>query len=294
MQITTFPIEIIIHDDASIDNTSDIIREYEIKYPEIIKPIYQTENQWSKGIKPSPTYVWPRARGKYIALCEGDDYWTDPHKLQKQVDFMENHQEYSLCSHRYSIYNSSNGLIANDNLDNLFNENSDGIELNLDNFFKNWITKTLTIVFRKSLFDYSIVSKYKLFRDFHLFFYLLQKGKGYCFNFNGGVYTAHEGGIYSTKTLLEKLKTSFLIIKEIYNIDSLEIIRKHLVFIHATYIDALIQNLDRPVNSGEIIKNIYLLKKETSNYIIIIKRIIKLTGRYIQLLMQSFKTAPRI
>src|SRR3972149_8846841 len=104
MQITTFPIEIIIHDDASIDNTSDIIREYEIKYPEIIKAIYQTENQWSKGIKPSPTYVWPRARGKYIALCEGDDYWTDPHKLQKQVDFMENHQEYSLCSHRYSIY----------------------------------------------------------------------------------------------------------------------------------------------------------------------------------------------
>jgi len=99
MQKTTFPIEIIIHDDASTDGTADIIREYEQKYPEIIKPIYQKENQWSKGIRPSPTYVWPKAHGKYIALCEGDDYWTDPYKLQKQVDFLEGNPEYSLCFH---------------------------------------------------------------------------------------------------------------------------------------------------------------------------------------------------
>jgi len=81
MQKTTFPFEILIHDDASTYGTPDIIREYEAKYPGLIKPIYQTENQHSKGVKISQTFNWPRARGKDIALCEGDDYWTDPYKL---------------------------------------------------------------------------------------------------------------------------------------------------------------------------------------------------------------------
>ena len=77
MQKTNFPVEILIHDDASTDGTADIIREYETRYPDIIKPIYQTENQYSKGVKISREYQFSRARGKYIALCEGDDYWTD-------------------------------------------------------------------------------------------------------------------------------------------------------------------------------------------------------------------------
>ncbi len=99
MQKTDFPIEIIIHDDASTDGTAEIIKEYADKNPGLFVTILQTENQWSKGIKPSLTYVWPRARGKYIALCEGDDYWTDPLKLQKQVDFLEENPDYSLCFH---------------------------------------------------------------------------------------------------------------------------------------------------------------------------------------------------
>lgn len=98
MQKTNFAYEILIHDDASTDSTSDIIREYENKYPDIIKPIYETENQYQKGV-PIGSAVWnvPRAQGKYIALCEGDDYWTDPNKLQKQVDYMEQHSEIDLC-----------------------------------------------------------------------------------------------------------------------------------------------------------------------------------------------------
>jgi glycosyltransferase involved in cell wall biosynthesis len=71
------------------DGTEEIIREYEAKYPDIIKPIYEKENQWVKGRKGSAVFNYPRAKGKYIALCEGDDYWTDPLKLQKQVDFLE-------------------------------------------------------------------------------------------------------------------------------------------------------------------------------------------------------------
>ena len=96
-QKTTFPIEILVHDDASTDNSADIIREYTTKYPDLFKPIYQSENQYSKGIKISFEYQYPRARGKYIAICEGDDYWTDPNKLQMQVDWLEKHPDYTMC-----------------------------------------------------------------------------------------------------------------------------------------------------------------------------------------------------
>ena len=97
IQKINFPIEILIHDDASTDGTEEIIREYEEKYPEIIKPIYGTENQYVKGKRGSRTFNIPRAHGRYIALCEGDDYWTDPLKLQKQIDFLENNHDFSMC-----------------------------------------------------------------------------------------------------------------------------------------------------------------------------------------------------
>lgn len=98
MQTTDFSYEILIHDDASTDGTTEIIKKFESKYPDLIKPIYQKENQYSKGIKVGRLNS-ERAQGKYIALCEGDDYWTDHHKLQKQVEYMEKHPECSMCVH---------------------------------------------------------------------------------------------------------------------------------------------------------------------------------------------------
>lgn len=97
MQKTNFPYEILVHDDASTDRTADIIREYEKQYPHLVKPIYQTENQYSKG--GIDQFQYPRAKGRYIAFCEGDDYWTDPLKLQKQFDAMEAHPEVDMCTH---------------------------------------------------------------------------------------------------------------------------------------------------------------------------------------------------
>ena len=98
MQNTDFKYELIIHDDASTDGTTSIIQEYVEKYPDIIVPIYQKENQYSKGIKATVFFV-PKVKGKYIAFCEGDDYWTDTSKLQTQVDIMEQNPSYSMCTH---------------------------------------------------------------------------------------------------------------------------------------------------------------------------------------------------
>ncbi len=104
MQNVNFPYEVLVHEDASPDRTADIIREYEAKYPEIIKPIYRTENQYSQG-KSVSKFNFDRARGKYLAFCEGDDYWSDPGKLQKQVDFLEAHPEYIATAHRVRAIN---------------------------------------------------------------------------------------------------------------------------------------------------------------------------------------------
>ena len=111
-QKTTFPFEVIVHDDASTDKTADIIREYEKKYPEIIKPIYQPENIYGKKNRIF-TYMLPKTRGKYIALCEGDDYWTDDYKLQKQVDYIEAHPECSLVAHKAKILYCDDGKMFN-------------------------------------------------------------------------------------------------------------------------------------------------------------------------------------
>lgn len=103
-QKTTFPYEVLIHDDASADGTADIIREYVKRYPDMIKPILQTENQYARGLtNVSGTYNFPRARGRYIAMCEGDDYWTDTEKLQRQVDFLEAHPDCSLVFHSAEV-----------------------------------------------------------------------------------------------------------------------------------------------------------------------------------------------
>lgn len=102
MQKADFKYEIIIRDDASTDNTAKIIREYEKNYPDIIKPIYEKENEYSKGIEPFHK-TFKKAMGKYIALCEGDDYWIDDYKLQKQIDYMEKNEKCTFCFHNAKI-----------------------------------------------------------------------------------------------------------------------------------------------------------------------------------------------
>lgn len=116
MQETNFAFEILIHDDASTDDTQEIIEKYEREYPNIVKPIYQIENQYSKGKRINFTYNYLRAKGDYIALCEGDDYWTDKKKLQKQVDILEENKDSMLCIHATGVYRVADDLLVSNDI----------------------------------------------------------------------------------------------------------------------------------------------------------------------------------
>jgi hypothetical protein len=102
-QQTAFPFEILVHDDASTDGTPSIIRAWQKKYPSLIRPFLQTENQVSRGVRPFELLL-RQARGNYVATCEGDDYWLQPTKLQKQVGYLEQHPEFSCAGHSYYLY----------------------------------------------------------------------------------------------------------------------------------------------------------------------------------------------
>lgn len=146
LQRTTFPFEIIVHDDASTDKTAEIIREYENKYPDIIKPIYETENQYSNPNSSVSKIMYPYLTGKYIAFCEGDDYWIDVNKLQMQIDFLEAHSEYAMC------YTKARQFFENTKL---FSRHSFGEKIRSyeELFIYGCKIPTPTVVCRKSCLD---------------------------------------------------------------------------------------------------------------------------------------------
>lgn len=174
IQESNFPYEILIHDDASTDHTADIIRAYVIKYPRLIKPIYQKENQYSKNLRIMPTFLFPHARGEFIAMCEGDDYWIDKTKLEKQYTFLESNVDYSMCIHnayKVDIYSGERSLFNNQKMPSTFTST--------DVILKKWFSPTGSFFFRKPkenynfpkdvngdiciLFENSIVGKIKYF-----------------------------------------------------------------------------------------------------------------------------------
>ena len=213
MQKTDFPFEVLIHDDASTDGTQDIIREYEAKYPDIIKPIYQKENQYSKGVRVSLVYNYSRVRGKYVALCEGDDYWTDPYKLQKQVDFLEAHPDYVMCSHQFNQYWQEEGR-----LEEIADPHFKGADYDLLNLIGGrWLTQTLTVMYRRSALNLQDYEKYGMSMDMILFYALLKQGKGYCFPDVMAVYRCHKGGVWSEVSLNKQRLMEFKARIAIYN-----------------------------------------------------------------------------
>ena len=224
MQKTNFPFEAIVHDDASTDGSAAIIREYAEKYPDIIKPIYETENQYSKRDGSIRRIMDEHMRGKYIAMCEGDDYWIDPQKLQKQVELLEANPNVSLCCGGY--------ISKQKNLPDVMHVYKKGengfFRFSLEDWGKIWYTKTLTVLYRSEAAGvYRICAEnYSHSRDTHLFYHLLNWGDGLYLSDCLGVYNLHAGGVCSLVSKAQKAKDGYNSYKELFVVNGGEFLRK--------------------------------------------------------------------
>ena len=179
-QKTNFKYEILVHEDASTDKTAEILKQYEIKYPNLIKVIYQKVNQYSQGKSPTRN-LYDVAKGKYLALCEGDDYWIDDLKLQKQVDFLENNPDYIGTSHNNYVVNKNKEKINFNNFYPLLKEHD---ICNIDELKYNFglCGHTSTLLFRNFWKDLSLEEReyflgIKAIGDQKLNLYLVLNGK---------------------------------------------------------------------------------------------------------------------
>lgn len=200
MQKTNFNFEILIHDDHSTDGTEEIIKEYAKQYPDIIKPLFEKENQYSLG-KPTGSVVWnlPRASGKYIAMCEGDDYWIDPYKLQKQVDFLESHPDYGMCYTKVKRFVQKN---------NKFIDEWGGPNEKLEDLLERNTVPTLTAVIRSEIYSsYSKELKKEnknwLMGDYPIWLYSSIKSKIHYLDEITGVYRICTESASHSKSLIK-------------------------------------------------------------------------------------------
>lgn len=184
-QKTNFKFEVLVHDDASTDNTQEIIREYAEKYPDIFKPLCQKENQHSKGVRVSKVYNLPRAIGKYVAYCEGDDYWSDADKLQKQYDIMEQHPECSMCVHPVRVV-SENGALTEETIPRYFLD--EGVieerEFLRQELINGWAAQTSSYFVRNEylqeyLKEWPSFAQMMMVGDLPLVLYMITRGKIY-------------------------------------------------------------------------------------------------------------------
>ena len=184
MQETQYSYEILINDDKSTDSSAAILREYEKKYPDMIKVEYQEKNLYSQGLYPN-TLLLQKAQGKYIALCEGDDFWIDPHKLQKQIHFMEQHPEYSMTGH--SAYVAYEDGVLMPGIQCPYGQERD---VSAEEILSGWRLPTASLVYRRSAQKELVVPYRKGARvgDFCLGFYLALQGKVHFFTEPMSVY----------------------------------------------------------------------------------------------------------
>lgn len=224
MQKTNFPFEIIIGEDESTDGTREICIEYAEKYPDKIR-LFLRNRETSQLYDENGKFVkrfnglWTRmsARGKYIALCEGDDYWTDPLKLQIQVNVLEKHPQYVFCCHRFKRYIQNEGVFENDFTSDWY-ENNENYEIDTNILFNIWPTSTLTMMIRKNaVYNASKnTQNFKHSMDVHFFYYLLKEGKGISINRIMAVYRVHEGGISSGLNRDKFITKAYLVHKELH------------------------------------------------------------------------------
>lgn len=171
IQKTKFPFDILVHDDASTDKSAEIIRKYEKLYPHIIKTIYEKENQYSKHDGSIRKIVNSRINGKYVALCEGDDYWVSESKLQCQFEYMESDESCILCTH-----NTIRHDLLHKKKDKLFTTWNKIRILSAEDVLMGWNVHTSSYFIRTAFYDYTKGLPLVWCGDYALLLYAFSQG----------------------------------------------------------------------------------------------------------------------
>ncbi|WP_344828077.1 glycosyltransferase family 2 protein [Chryseobacterium ginsenosidimutans] len=210
-QKTDFPVELIICNDNSPDNTDPVIAEFAEKYPDIIKYFKHKKNI---GFVENQRFAFGLAKGEYLAYCEGDDYWTDNNKLQFQSDFLDRNTDFVMVTARNQLFIQNENKLTSDGKDHIFAD-KEFLDYTQDSFFISRPTQTFTYMIRKKFMDLKWINIYPDYRDLYYFYHLLEFGKGRSFNKIIGVYRLHDGGVFSSLEIEKKHRTSINIFKNI-------------------------------------------------------------------------------
>ena len=183
-QVTDFPFEIVIGDDCSPDDTKNIIREYRDKYPDIIRIVHREKNTGRPTLNVYETTM--KCRGDYLAYLEGDDYWTDSDKLQKQMDFLNEHPEYIACTHSHKMIDDNGNDITDPEILKISDMYKWSGEFTMDDFEKSgfWPGHYASVVskniYKNKKHDYTILYKsHDFVDDGQILLFLLMEGKIY-------------------------------------------------------------------------------------------------------------------
>lgn len=267
MQKTNFRFEAIVHDDASTDGSAKIIREYARKYPDIIKPIYESENQYSKRDGSLSRIINAACKGKYIATCEADDYWTDPYKLQKQVDILEADPNVSMV---YTAFRTvdSNGDFMPRPIYEKYKEISFSGDILCQLISSGNFIMTLTTCIRRDVYESDIIKQSQIGLDYLLFLTAASMGKA--------AYLPEETGCYRYSPQSE--------------------MNANLSYVKSSYIKAKKYFVKKFLNSG--IK-LFALKKRICLYLVILENALtfyvkNIDREYLHIVMSKKRIIPLI
>ncbi len=200
-QETSFDFEIIVHDDASTDATPQIIKEYQERFPELIKAILQTENQYSQGIKPFAKFIFPNLKSEFVAFCEADDYWEDSQKLEKQVAIFKEHKDVVICGHDIEVLYEKGTKIKKE----FYTKPvlGDSFKFSFIDEFKSHFVHTATLMIKTWVLKLQPTNNNYVSADIQAILFALSKGNGYYINEKLAVKRRNLGSITHNKEYKE-------------------------------------------------------------------------------------------